>query len=247
MRIDYLTILGISCAFFSILIGQLLEGGSLFSLLHLGAFVIVFGGTLGAVTLQTHHSTLLQAFSILTWIIRPPFYPLKKDIDTIVSWSLLARKEGLFGLEKNINQENDPFITKGLNLLLDGSDSNAIKEVLYITIDTEIKKLMMAARVFESLGGYSPTIGIIGAVLGLIQVMSHLNNPESLGQGIATAFVATIYGISFANLFYLPIYHKLRAIISEKTQQMEMFLEGFVCIAQGENPRIIRLKLESFV
>jgi len=132
-------------------------------------------------------------------------------------------------------------------MLVDGNDSDAIRTAMYVELDVTIKGLLRASKVYESLGGYSPTIGIVGAVLGLIHVMSNLAEPELLGAGIATAFVATIYGVGFANLFFLPIYHKLRTIISETSQYMEMILEGIASIAEGENPRVIEMKLEGYL
>ena len=244
---DRLTFIGITIALFAIFGGQMLEGGSVLALINPAAFIIVFGGTLGAVMLQTHGKTFSKALSILGWVFKTPSYPLKEMIVQVTSWSHLARREGLLGLEKNINRNMDPYALKGLNMLVDGNDAEAIRNALYIEIDVATKELMAASRVYESLGGYSPTIGIVGAVLGLIQVMGNLTNPEVLGQGIATAFVATIYGVGFANLFYLPVYYKLRAIISQKAHFMEMILEGIACIAEGENPRVIQLKLEGFV
>ena len=244
---DRLTIVGIIVALGAIFGGQMLEGGSIFALLNPAAFVIVFGGTVGAVMLQTHGKTFVKALSILGWVFKTPSYPLKETIIQITSWSHLARREGLLGLEKSINPNMEPYTLKGLNMLVDGNDAEAIRNALYIELDVTTKELMSASRVFESLGGYSPTIGIVGAVLGLIQVMSNLTNPEVLGEGIATAFVATIYGIGFANLFFLPVYHKLRAVISQKAHYMELILEGVACIAEGEDPRVIQLKLEGFV
>ncbi|MFT6733680.1 MAG: chemotaxis protein MotA [Polaribacter sp.] len=244
---DRLTIIGIVVALAAIFGGQMIEGGSAMALINPSAFVIVFGGTVGAVMLQTHGKTFAKALSILGWIFKTPSFPLKETIVKITSWSHLARREGLLGLEKSINPKMDPYTLKGLNMLVDGNDAEAIRNALYIELDVATKELMSASRVFESLGGYAPTIGIVGAVLGLIQVMGNLTNPEVLGQGIATAFVATIYGVGFANLFFLPIYHKLRAVISQKAHYMEMVLEGIACIAEGENPRVIQLKLEGFV
>ncbi|MGB0495735.1 MAG: flagellar motor protein [Kangiellaceae bacterium] len=244
---DRLTIIGLIIAVAAIFGGQMIEGGSALALINPSAFIIVFGGTFGAVMLQTHAKTFVKALSILAWVFRTPKYPLKDGVLQITSWSHLARREGLLGLEKGIDPKLDPYILKGLNMLVDGNDADAIRNALYIELDVATKELMSASRVFESLGGYSPTIGIVGAVLGLIQVMGNLTNPELLGQGIATAFVATIYGVGFANLFYLPVYHKLRAIISNKAQYMEMILEGIACIAEGENPRVIQSKLEGFI
>lgn len=244
---DRLTIVGLIVAVAAIFGGQMLEGGSIFALLNPAAFVIVVGGTFGAVMVQTHLKTFLRAMKILVWVFKPPVQPIKEGVLKVTAWSHLARREGLLGLEKSIDQSMDPYILKGLNMLVDGNDPEAIRRALYVELDVTAKDLLSASRVYESLGGYSPTIGIVGAVLGLIHVMGNLANPELLGAGIATAFVATIYGVGFANLFFLPIYHKLRAIISEKSQYMEMILEGIASIAEGENPRVIEVRLEGFI
>jgi len=244
---DRLTIIGLIVAVAAIFGGQLLEGGSIRALLNPAAFVIVVGGSFGAVMVQTHLKTFIRAMKILVWVFKPPVQPMKEGILKVTAWSHLARREGLLGLEKSIDQSMDPYILKGLNMLVDGNDPDAIRSALYVELDVTAKDLLSASRVYESLGGYSPTIGIVGAVLGLIHVMGNLANPELLGAGIATAFVATIYGVGFANLFFLPIYHKLRALISEKSQYMEMILEGIASIAEGENPRVIEIRLEGYV
>ncbi len=244
---DRLTIVGLIIAVAAIFGGLLLEGGSIYAILNPAAFVIVVGGTFGAVMVQTHLKTFLRAMRILAWVFKPPVQPMKEGVLKVTAWSHLARREGLLGLEKSIDQSMDPYILKGLNMLVDGNDPEAIRRALYVELDVTAKDLLSASRVYESLGGYSPTIGIVGAVLGLIHVMGNLANPELLGAGIATAFVATIYGVGFANLFFLPIYHKLRAIIAEKSQYMEMILEGIASIAEGENPRVIELRLEGYV
>jgi len=244
---DRLTIVGLLVALAAIFGGQVLEGGSIFALINPAAFVIVVGGSFGAVMIQTHLKTFIRALKILVWVFKPPVQPVAEGILKVTAWSHLARREGLLGLEKSIDPDNDPYILKGLNMLVDGNDPTSIRNAMYVELDVTTKELLAASRVYESLGGYSPTIGIVGAVLGLIHVMGNLTNPEMLGQGIATAFVATIYGVGFANLFFLPIYHKLRAIISEKSQYMEMILEGIACIAEGENPRVIETKLDGYI
>jgi len=244
---DRLTILGLIIAVSAIFGGQLLEGGSIDALLDWAAFVIVVGGSIGAVMVQSHRSTFIKAMKIVLWAFRPPEHPLEESVLRVTAWSNLARREGLLGLEKNIDESLDPFVLKGLNMLVDGNDPEAIRKSLYVELDTYDKELLKAAKVFESMGGYSPTLGIVGAVLGLIHVMGNLSNPELLGAGIATAFVATIYGVGFANLFFLPIYHKLRAVIALQSQYREMIVEGIACIAEGENPRVIESKLKGYL
>jgi chemotaxis protein MotA len=244
---DRLTILGIIIAFGAIFGGQMLDGGSAMALINPTALLIVLGGSVGAVMVQTHFKTFAKAIKILGWVFKTPVQPMAEGVLKVTAWSHLARREGLLGLEKNIDPTLDPYILKGLNMLVDGNDPEAIRTAMYVEVDVASKELLSASKVYESLGGYSPTIGIVGAVLGLIHVMGNLGKPELLGAGIATAFVATSYGVGFANLFFLPVYHKLRAIISQKSQYMEMMLEGIASIAEGENPRVIETKLEGFV
>ena len=244
---DRLTLFGLILAIGAIFSGQLIEGGSVESLLDGAAFVIVVGGTVGAVMLQSHFATFKKSLHILKWVFFPPTQPVEEGVIRITAWSNLARKEGLLGLERNIDESIEPFILKALTMLVDGNDPDAIRNSMYVELDVNDKELIKAAKVFESMGGYSPTLGIVGAVLGLIHVMGNLSEPALLGQGIATAFVATIYGVGFANLFFLPVYHKLRALIAEQSQYREMIIEGISCIAEGENPRVIEGKLNGYI
>ncbi|MET1254768.1 flagellar motor protein [Aliikangiella maris] len=243
---DKLTLLGLIVAILAIFGGQILEGGHIDALLDWAAFVIVVGGSFGAVMLQSHSRTFSTAIRIFSWVIKTPRLPVQEGINNISNWSNLARREGLLGLEKKLDDSIEPFILKGLNMLVDGNDAKAIREAMYVELDVNDKELLKAAKVYESMGGYSPTLGIVGAVLGLIHVMGNLSNPELLGSGIATAFVATIYGVGFANLFFIPVYHKLRAIIAEQSQYREMIIEGIASIAEGENPRVIAGKLSGY-
>lgn len=244
---DRLTFIGVLIAVAAIFGGQLIEGGSIDALLDWAAFVIVVGGSVGAVMVQSHARTFAKALKILRWAFWPPVPPVEEGVVRITAWSNLARREGLLGLEKNIDTSIDPFILKGLNMLVDGNDSEAIRNAMFVELDVTDKDLMKAAKVFESMGGYSPTLGIVGAVLGLIHVMGNLSNPELLGAGIATAFVATIYGVGFANLFFIPIYHKLRTVIAQQSQYREMIIEGLASIAEGQNPRVIEGKLSGYI
>lgn len=244
---DKLTILGLLIAVSAIFGGQFIEDGSASALLNLPAFIIVVGGSTGAVMLQSHASTFKKALIISFWIFKPPVQPTEKGIKQIVAWSNIARKKGLLGLEKFTNKKDDPFILKGLNLLVDGNKAEVVRETLYIELDVADTELLNAAKVFESMGGYAPTLGIVGAVLGLIHVMGNLSEPELLGSGIATAFVATVYGVGFANLLFLPVYHKLRAVIAKQSQYREMIIEGFASIANGQNPRAIESKLSGYI
>ncbi len=243
---DILTLIGIMLAFIAILGGNLLEGGHMSSLVQFTAFVIVIGGTLGAVMVQTPIRTFVRAIRISIWVIFPVKLQPEEAAEKIVNWSNIARREGLLGLEAIAEEEPDVFARKGLQLLVDGSEPEVIRSILEVEIDSKEHQDMQAAKVFEGMGGYSPTIGIIGAVMGLIHVMNNLADPSKLGSGIATAFVATIYGIGFANLFFLPTANKLKSQVHAQSQFREMIVEGVISIAEGENPRNIETKLQGY-
>ena len=244
---DLLSIIGIVLSLVAILGGNILEGGHTGSLMQLTAFVIVFGGTLGAVLLQTPMSTFLRSLKMTMWIFLPPRVDAKSAIEKILGWSQIARKEGLLGLESAIETESDEFSRKGLQLLVDGTEPDAIRKILEVDVSAKEHNDTAAAKVYDGLGGYSPTIGIIGAVMGLIHVMNNLSDPSKLGSGIAVAFVATIYGVGMANLFFLPFAGKLKNHVHIQTQFREMVIEGVVSIAQGENPRSIESKLNGYI
>ncbi|MBS7600124.1 flagellar motor protein [Pseudomonas sp. RC2C2] len=244
---DVLSLIGIILAFVAIVGGNYLEGGHLSALLNGPAALIVLGGTLAAALLQSPMSAFKRALQIVRWIIFPPRVDLAGGIDRVVNWSLTARKEGLLGLEGVADAEPDPYARKGLQLLVDGAEPEAIRSILEVDFYTQESRDVQAAKVFESMGGYAPTIGIIGAVMGLIHVMGNLADPAQLGNGIAVAFVATIYGVASANLILLPIANKLKALALRQSRYREMLLEGLLSIAEGENPRSIELKLQGFM
>lgn len=244
---DVLSLLGIILAFVAIVGGNLLEGGHVGALVNGPAALIVLGGTLAAALLQSPLSSFKRALQIFGWILFPPRVDLAGGIDRVVNWSLTARKEGLLGLEGVADAEPDPYARKGLQLLVDGSEPEAIRSILEVDFLTQEARDIQAAKVFESMGGYAPTIGIIGAVMGLIHVMGNLADPSQLGNGIAVAFVATIYGVASANLILLPVANKLKAQVMRQSRYREMLLEGLLSIAEGENPRSIELKLQGFM
>lgn len=244
---DFLTLIGVTMAVGAILGGNWLEGGHLSTLMQLTAFLIVMGGTLGAVLVQTPLRDFRAALGRLTWVLFPPAYNRDAVLKKAIDWSKLARREGLLGLEASVGKEPDPLTQKGLQLLVDGLEPEAIRAVMDVEIDNALAQDVRAAKVYEAMGGYSPTIGIIGAVLGLIDVMNNLSDPAQLGAGIAVAFVATIYGVGFANLFFLPIANKLRAISGDQMQYHEMVVDGIAMIADGDNPQIIQNKLEGYL
>jgi chemotaxis protein MotA len=244
---DRLSLLGILLGLTAIFGGQLVEGGRLDTLLNGAAAVIVFGGTLGAGMLQFSALETRRALSILSWIVRPPQFDFRQGNELLVGWSVHARRYGLIGLERQAELQNDEFIRKGLQLIADGSEKEQLRELLEMELNVREQRDLQAAKVYEGMGGYAPTIGIIGAVLGLIHVMTNLSDPNTLGAGIATAFVATIYGVGLANLVLLPVAGKLRSLIHLRYQYHEMMMEGFLSIAQGHNPLAIRQRLESYL
>lgn len=244
---DIMTILGLLLGVGAIMGGNVLEGGHVSALFQSTAFLIVMGGTMGAVMVQYSLPVFVRAMRMSTWIFVPPKIDMETQIEKIVNWSNISRREGLLGLERFLNTENSLFIRKGLQLVVDGNEPDTVRTILEVELDANDRMGRLSAKVYESMGGYSPTIGIIGAVMGLIHVMNNLAEPSKLGAGIAIAFVATIYGVGFANLIFLPIASKLKTIVSEQTQLNELITEGILSVAEGENPRNIETKLQGFL
>jgi chemotaxis protein MotA len=245
--LDLISVIGLVMAVSAVVGGQVLEGGSVGSLVQVTAFVIVIGGTMGAVMLQSSLPVFLGGLKLLKWVFVPPHVNPQHLIDEILSWSQVARKGGLLALEPLIDDMVDPFKRKGLQMLVDGAEPEKIREALEVEITTYETHQRLAAKVWEAAGGYAPTIGIIGAVMGLIHVMENLSDPSKLGGGIAVAFVATIYGVGSANLLFLPISNKLKALIAHQVTIREMLIEGLGSIANGENPRVIDTKLQGYI
>ena len=244
---DKISVLGLFVGIAAIIGGQVLEGGNVASLVQPTALLIVLGGTTGAVLLQSPYATFMRGLKMIGWALVPPVVDSGRLIADISRWSNVSRREGLLALENVMNQLNDPFIRKGLQLLVDGAEPERLREVLEVEITTYEDEMKLSARIWESAGGYSPTIGILGAVLGLIHVMENLSDPSKLGAGIAVAFVATIYGVGLANLVFLPLSSKLKAHINRLVVQREMIVDGLVGIASGDNPRIIESRLQGYI
>lgn len=244
---DIVSVIGLVLAFAAIVGGQVLEGGHIGSLLQPTAALIVLGGTVGAVLLQSPGAVVKRGIRMMLWILVPPNVEHQRIIDQITNWSQVSRREGLLALENFIAQMRDEFAKKGLQLLVDGAEPERLREVLEVEIDTFEEELRQGAKVWEAAGGYSPTIGIIGAVMGLIHVMENLTDPSKLGAGIAVAFVATIYGVALANLVYLPMSNKLKLHVSRLVVGREMLVDGLVGIANGDNPRIIESRLRGYI
>ncbi|WP_339338795.1 flagellar motor protein [uncultured Oceanicoccus sp.] len=244
---DLLSIVGVILGFAAIIGGNYLEGGTIAALVNVPAAIIVVGGTLGAAMLQTPWQSLKLAASHLRWVFSPPALAFDQAVDKVVRWAMTARKEGLLGLETMAEMEADFFAQKGLQLLVDGTEPENIRSIMEVESHVLEQRDIDAAKFYDSMGGYAPTIGIIGAVMGLIQVMSNLSDPSKLGSGIAIAFVATIYGVGFANLLLLPIASKLRNLARLEAQFRDLMIEGIISIAEGENPVAIQLKLNGFL
>ena len=244
---DKLTLLGLVIGLTGIMAGQILEGGSISILFQGAAFLIVFGGTLGAVMVQCPSKVFVTAIRMGSWAFVEPKFNGRLLVRQMSDWSALARKEGILALETRIPTISDPFLKKGLQLLVDGNSAEKIREVLDVDIHRWEQLRWQSARVWEAAAGFSPTIGIIGAVLGLMHVMQNLAEPSKLGSGIAVAFVATIYGVAFANLLFLPIANKLKAIIMRQADIQEMVVDGLMGIANGDNPRLVEIKLQGYI
>jgi chemotaxis protein MotA len=245
--VDKISLAGLAIGLIAIVGGQVLEGGHIGSLVQPTALLIVCGGTLGAVLLQSPIHVFKRGMQMVKWVWVPPIIEQKRMVDQILSWSQLSRREGLLALEKYIPGLKDEFARKGLQLLVDGADPERIRELLEVEINTFEDEWRQSAKIWESAGGYSPTIGILGAVMGLIHVMENLSDPTKLGAGIAVAFVATIYGVGLANLVYLPIAGKLKYYIMRMVSSREMLIDGLVGIAVGDNPRIIESRLKGYL
>lgn len=244
---DKISVAGLALGVAAIVVGQVLEGGHVGSLVQPTALLIVLGGTLGAVMLQSPLSVFVVGMRMGAWVFFPPVVDPQKLIGDVGRWSQLARKEGLLALEAQIVSLSDPFARKGLQLLVDGAEPERLRQVLEVEISAYEASLKLASKVWESAGGYSPTIGILGAVMGLIHVMENLTDPAKLGSGIAVAFVATIYGVGAANLIFLPVAKKLMANIGRLVTVREMLVDGLVGIANGDNPRLVESRLQGYL
>lgn len=244
---DWGSLAGITLALTGILVGQVLDGGHLDALVQPAAFVIVVVGTTGAVILQSGMPVFLRGVSMARRVFVAQPDDMRDLIPEIGLWSAAARREGLLSLERYINGVQDPFIVRGLRLIVDGVDPLKLREILNIEISGHETRQRVAVRVWEAAGGYAPTIGILGAVLGLIHVMENLTDPSRLGSGIAVAFVATIYGVGLANLVFLPIGNKLKAIVAYEVHRLEMLADAFSGIATGDNPLVIEERMAVYL
>lgn len=244
---DKSSILGIVLAIGGILAGLILEKGNVGQILQPTAAMIVFGGTIGAIMLQFPLKTIIAALRRLTIVFFTPKSKGEAFIKQLVAYANKARRSGVVSLDSDLATIQDPFLKQALMLAIDGTEPSELRKIMELEIYNRTENAERIPSVFESAGGFSPTIGIIGAVLGLIQVMQHLDKMDEVGRGIAVAFVATIYGVGAANLILLPAAGKLKIRIREEQLLQEMMLEGVVSIIEGMNPRMIEIKLSSFL
>ncbi len=243
---DFATIGGLILAFGGIAAGLIMEGGKIKDVAQVTSALIVLGGTVGAVMITTPLPVLIRAIRKMSVIFYGGGESPATVIEEIIGYATQARKTGIASLESQLSDIPDPFLNKALGLAVDGIDSARIRDIMELEIRVVEEQLDEETRVFECAGGYAPTIGIIGAVLGLIQVMKNLANIDEVGRGIAVAFVATIYGVASANILFLPAANKLRARGRAAIQIRELLLEGVLSIASGMNQKLIRVKLDAY-
>jgi chemotaxis protein MotA len=245
--VDWASVVGIGLALAGLLLGHGLDGGKLASLVQPAAFAIVVIGTAGAVLLQTEAPTFVRGMRMLRWVFQPPPSQRQKLARDIALWSLHARRDGLLSLETYMQATPDKFIQKGLRLMIDGIHPDKLRGLLEAEVTAYEFGQRQAVKIWESAAGYSPTIGILGAVLGLIHVMENLTDPSRLGAGIAVAFVSTVYGVGLANLFFYPVGNKLKSIVAETVTQYEILAEVFYDIASGDHSRVIDERVASLL
>jgi chemotaxis protein MotA len=243
---DIATLAGIGLAMAGILGGLLLEKGSIQDVAQTTAAMIVLGGTFGAVLVTTPLPVFLRAMKGMRDVFLERTCNTSATIETLISFASQARKNGIVSLEAEAAKIGDPYMRKALNLAVDGTDLNELRKMMEIDMELSEQAADAEAKVWEAAGGYAPTIGIIGAVMGLIQVMKHLDDIKEVGHGIAVAFVATVYGVGAANILFLPAAGKLKARINNARVVKEMVLEGVIGIVEGLNPTLIRMKLTAF-
>jgi chemotaxis protein MotA len=246
-RLDLTSALGVPVGLGFVLLGQVLEGGTLQSLLQATAAVIVFGGTFGAVLLSSSLEDVKNAWKHLASVFYDDETPADEVVQVMTRLATKARRDGIMSLEDEVDEIGDPFMRRGLMLAVDGTNPSTLRAMLEAESLSRDDLDESPARVYESAGGYAPTIGILGAVLGLIHVMENLSDPNKLGSGIAVAFVATVYGVGSANLIFLPIAAKLRSKAVRKAKRRELILEGILAIQEGLNPRLIDQKLRGLL
>jgi len=246
-KLDLASVGGLVVAIGGVLAGLILDGGKAQELVQKNAAIIVFGGTIGAVMLTNSMAVLGRAVRRIGSIFFERNHSPEAAIEEILRYATLARKQGIVSLEQQAASAHDPFLRKALNLAVDGIDMSQIRSIMELEITLLEQDSESEAKVFEAAGGYAPTVGIVGAVMGLMQVMKNLANIDEVGRGIASAFVATVYGLISANFFFLPAANKLRARTKDVIQIREVMLEGVLAIVEGLNPKLIRTRLDAYI
>jgi len=244
---DVLGLAGVALAVLAVAGAQAVEGGRLVSLINVPALIIVLGGTAGAAMAQASWPQFVLAVRRIKWVLHPPPDDRQQRITKALLWSDVVRREGVLSIERHLEAERDPMFRKGLQLIADGVDQQAVRDSLAISLRMREARDLEIVRVFDAMGGYAPTIGILGAVMGLVQVMDHLDDPEQLGVGIARAFVATIYGVALANIVILPWANRMRSIVVRRSESDELVIDGLAAIAAGEITPLIRTRLAGYV
>jgi chemotaxis protein MotA len=244
---DLASVFGLTLAVVAILGGQALEGGSIKSIMQPTAALIVLGGTFGACLLQFQLANAMASLKAVVRVFQDPTTNNREVIQEIIRLANKARKEGVISLESDTQQISDPFLKKALTMAMDGVEPKVLRETMELEIANLEEEAEQPVKFWEAAGGYSPTVGILGAVLGLIHVMENLSDPSKLGGGIAVAFVATVYGVGLANLVYLPVSGKLKLRSKAHLVAKEIMLVGVISILEGENPRLIEDKLRSYL
>jgi chemotaxis protein MotA len=247
LKLDFGSVGGLAVALGGILGGLVLDKGKIADVTQVNAALVVLGGTIGAVMVTNPFSLFVKAIMRFPSVFFERSQPVASTIDDIITYATQARKQGIVSLEQQANTIQDPFLQKALKLAVDGIEMSEIRSIMELEIDLVEHAGEAEVKVFEAAGGYAPTIGIIGAVLGLMQVMKNLANIDEVGRGIASAFVATVYGLVSANLFFLPAGAKLRGRLKEVIRLREMMLEGVLSIVEGLNPKMIRIKLDAYL
>jgi chemotaxis protein MotA len=241
------TAIGIGAALGGLLMGTLMEGSSPAALINIPAMLIVFVGTFGVTLAGTSMDKMKQIPALYKRAITPPDLDLPGRVDLMVDYAEKARRDGLLALDAEIGNIDDEFTRKGFQLVVDGTDPELVREILENEIDGMAARHHASARPFEKAGGFAPTMGIIGTVLGLIHVLENLSAPETLGPSISGAFIATLFGVGAANVIFLPVANKLKEISEEEMELRTVTLEGILAVQSGDNPRVVADKLRSFI
>lgn len=242
-------IIGLVIALVGVIGGNIMEGGSVGSLISPSAMLIIFGGTIGATMVSVGFKNFLLLPKLFAAVLKKSQENMSEVVEELIALAQKARREGLLALEEDIQEikEKDPFLAKGLQMVVDGSDSSLVENVLLTEVELKEKREIAAASIFETAGGFAPTMGIIGTVMGLIHVLGNLENPNELGPSIAVAFLATFWGIALANLILLPIGSKLKIKAKEEAELKHLIVEGVLSIQKGDNPGVVREKLKAFL